>query len=325
MKYPNECLVLSSIYNIKLDCCKGNRKLVYPSYVDKDTPQGCLIAHITLTLLEFERIKNKIINNFELNFKRLTKLKKFKKEDILEIIRYTLILHDIGKLSENYVEDKRYRHEIASAILSFLMLEKNPLITVSVLRYLIPTAILLHHESYQWRILEETLSEIDIIGYFRKALGWKRGPYSNMKFKQDKLLTNIKWLKEILEKIGLLTKNVDLLLEDIKKIQRMSKNSEKVVLLINKMENLTPKLLRLVLQLYYIIYITDNRAASAREEYWIYSWKENWNRTMKTIRNREELMSSFLNNYRKKVKFITYISTLSLIPNSIKGDNSGYD
>jgi len=306
METSNECKILMENFRLKPPCIKECQAKEIPSIVlpdDKFKVEGCLTAHTILTLLELQRL----IQVFKKQTRRvLENVSGLIGKDFWLIPASILLLHDVGKLTDDYIGRRGFKHWHVSALtyakaLKDFLGDKLALIG--------SYAILLHHEVMDWRRLEKTphftyLDEAFSLIYYTVSL-------NRLKIFKDsispilKQLTDLKiimdsqytMLQQILERaLNVLAENhgksIDLGWELEK--YKFSKN----------VKYLVPSLF-----LYRIVYLADNRAASARERFWESLIKNvNWDDSRKIAEQILNILSS---------QTFSYYMGLSAIPNPL--------
>lgn len=245
LNQPNECRVLAVMLKSRIppckDTCVAGR---FPSYKDKQTKRamGCWVAHTALTAIECLRLKPRLERALD------------RKGIPWERVEEASILHDVGKLSEAYVSGSYVQHNVLSAVVALSLCEDR----------VVPTAILLHHEAMHWkdlyrtplsttlRRLQEKIDMRPIVRGFSLHEGW---------------MDAVKAVKTVLEEL-----EIESAVSALKRILR------------NRKHRVAPgdinrclrwgDHLRKALILYWILYLADNRAASARDglrAYWLNS------------------------------------------------------
>ena len=277
MEGVNECRVLSGILKRPLPCqstCSAPE--ITPSFIDDDKlPKGCLIAHTALTLIEVQRMAN----YFKKPLHRLVKLNRLERspdmspDELWDVVLASSLLHDIGKLADQYVERSKappthLQHHQLSAIKAYKVLSEvfhnNYIATVAAL------AILYHHEALDWRSLD---SRALAFSYLRETFTLTKS--INYTINQERLKTfsgNLgEALKLLCEEGAIEEGQHDLLLRVLRRASRELLNNKPQsvgeVLSVNnakRAEFIVPAFF-----LYRLLYLADNRAASARSRYWL--------------------------------------------------------
>lgn len=240
IEWPKECIVLSAQLGMEAPPCeKLCVKETFPSYRDGDGKmQGCWVAHTALTVIESVRLKSRLGKALE------------KRGVNWHVVEDLAILHDVGKLSEAYIEWKRpMQHNVFSWAIALTLYRDLT----------IPTTILLHHEAMHWRDL------------YRKRLSF---------FQQLRATINMKPIIEgfkLHERCDDTLNALKIVLRDLKLERKILDDILGVRVYRAKLEDLNRclrwgKHLSMALKLYWILYLADNRAASARdglEAYWL--------------------------------------------------------
>jgi len=307
----NECEVLIKYHGIKPTCINSCNKVRMNSYRNG----GCLIAHVILVLRELKLIEKWVMEITTRSFKRMvSKLYRHdrylsvKNEDLTkylsELYRLAIIFHDLGKLTNTYTSEKMpkwFRHEIPSWI--YMLLAKEPfheLLKNYVGNDTIDTlndgnikiyeqatlAVLIHHESYIWEWAEEYKLMTDIIYEVSRTL------YS--KLLSSKHIEYLRINKELLNRfiLGLRSALKYGLISDkaLNTLTKLSSKYEEIIsepcLLFNRVSSFIRSLntstlrralnSRLTFTIYYILFMVDNRAASARDDisnYWLTKYR----------------------------------------------------
>ncbi|RLI98470.1 MAG: hypothetical protein DRP00_01915 [Candidatus Aenigmatarchaeota archaeon] len=277
--------VFSELFGSKTNC----KTCIYqetPSYIFDGKPTGCLIAHIALSLIEAILIAKYYSKPIE----RL--LSKCNVKNPWNLTLTAVLLHDFGKLTNSYRKGKPSKapHNIVSSIIASKVVE-------GAAKPIISYAILFHHEAFHWKDVERLLGVISIHQTVPSKI--------KAEFNEKILYTFYENLSKLIKVIKLDFLN-SVLYSAIEKAEELSGKP-----LLSKLEivKLTPTNLALpaALALYKIIYICDNRAASARSEYWVYKAKKvNWT-------DFEDAPKQVVKNFTLK----RYLIALSEIPNHI--------
>lgn len=150
MMKPEECKFMEKAWNIKCEC----KVVEFPSYFEKVNeeykPEGCLVAHTVLALLETSNIEHRILNVIS---RVLKVLRGSEKVNPLNVLYATILLHDIGKIDREYREFRKPGHNVISAWITEKILEglfPESIVFTSAL------SIFLHHEAYHWMELAST-------------------------------------------------------------------------------------------------------------------------------------------------------------------------
>ena len=293
-----ECMTLSSYYF--KPSCQGKLCGNIPSYYKENKGIGCLIAHTLLALCEYNEIRKRALSIVSKMLIRAIKRRGINirhditssLEEFLDLsLALAILLHDLGKTSPQYRKAKTFRHEALSSIYVYHLLreveEKFAPTKEDIKMLKIPSqlasAVLLHHESYYWRELEESITMIDITQVINRKLT------SYVPLREHNCSNFINALIQNLREHKLLPEKAISYLETFSKIiNKVYVNNlrHEVIMQIRDCRNITYN--NLVLPLYYIIFLVDNRAASARRKY----WKETYSESIHEVktRNYEALM-----------------------------------
>ncbi|MEM1542865.1 MAG: hypothetical protein QXV82_09580 [Ignisphaera sp.] len=279
MNKPLECIILSKILD-KLPLCIENCSAIEtPSYVDGSVPKGCLIAHLTLTLIEMQHISSyfriPLYNLFaHYNMQSTKNCFNMNVDYCWEVMLASSLLHDLGKLVDQYVArqvagQSRILHHQVSAVIAKKTLENivNESIALGV-----SYSILFHHEAMDWAAIEKSLLHFS---YIQKALLPTQNIIYSLsenrlnKFKQN--ICNI--LDQLLDKHLLIRSQHQELISVLNcAIQKLMDNQKVPINLARELSVAKikdPRYLTPALALYRLLYLADNRAASAREQYWL--------------------------------------------------------
>lgn len=276
MDKPLECITLFKTLGKPPLCIGSCSAMEIPSYLDNSIPRGCLIAHLALTLIEMQRISSYFripLYNLFIHYS----VEDYSKMDVDSCWKFLLtssLLHDIGKLTDQYInryavgQDRILHHQV-SAVIAKKTLEN----TVSESMALgVAYGILFHHEAIDWIAVEKSLL---YFSYIQRALSPTRNIIYNLSENRlDKFKENVRNILDQLLDGHLLTESQHqtLTLMLARASQKLIDNQGVVInvtreLSVAKIEN--PKYLTPALSLYRLLYLTDNRAASARELYWL--------------------------------------------------------
>jgi len=246
MKEP-ECAVLETVFGLR--CPLSCLQPPVASYFDNGERKGCWIAHTMLTLAE----------SIEL-LKQTEKALRRKGLEPKHLLAAAL-LHDIGKLTVNYLNGKDQFHNITSAVIALNVLgdwgQEE--------RGAVAQAVLLHHEYRMWRELIETPQIIS--DYFSLII--KKG-------KKKITMSN-----EYIDALGALDAlSVSYLPQELGNacreiISRLKARSEYYLSQRDEHDLVRWRVAHKSLPLYYLLQLADNRAASARGgQYWRNQLKE---------------------------------------------------
>ncbi len=246
---PGECLVLKQQLQLStLPCEKKCLKQLFPSYYKKDNErraEGCWIAHSSLVFLECKKIRDRLIKSLNkrgLNWKTMETL---------------AILHDVGKLSEPYLQGKRVQHNVLSATIMLYHTGDEAM----------ATAIFLHHEAMHWR--ELLRREMTILRPLPMSINFQTMRTIEMGFSlHEDYDKPLEYLRQIIESYT----------------ERETLSVLKAILTRRHYRMKSSRLIRGIrrssikgIYLYWPLYVVDNRAASARDgpdAYWITKLKK---------------------------------------------------
>jgi hypothetical protein len=290
MEKVNECGVLTTILKEPPHCqstCSG--RSITPSFIRDASPEGCLIAHTMLTLIETQRLaphfREPLRRMIELNGPK--ELPNVSSNYAWNLTLAMSLLHDLGKLSDQYVrgprgKDTPFGHHQLSAIIAHKTLSKT---LHDYIATVVAYAIIFHHEALDWRNLE---SSIFSFNYLMKVFtSLKAIQYTAVNDRLRPFSDNLdEALKQLCEKGFLLTDQYDFLFRvSTRALQELSDN-RRAPLYVGRALDVTktrkPNVTALAFFLYRLLYLADNRAASARSRYWLDLLKEvDWNSTEK--------------------------------------------
>ena len=238
-----EVKICDALYsdNICLNACKN---FPYPSYYEGGKGKGCLIAHTLLSLYETYRIHKYTLKILK---KRLGVLSD-------TILALTTILHDVGKLDKKYGSGT-FKHNIVSSVLAKHLLEN-----ILDDRYVgeIVVAIFLHHEAYEWKYIgsfiptlcDASRSPIPVEIELKDLKNFLRTTYKVFVKSKYFFIKDAKLFDNLFNKI-------------------LYKNSLPSKADIGIICSLNQSVISNGLLLYYLLYLVDNRAATARRnKYW---------------------------------------------------------
>jgi len=254
---------------------------ITPSFVRDASPEGCLIAHTTLTLIETQRLaphfREPLRKMIELNGPK--GLLDVSLNDSWNLALAMSLLHDFGKLSDQYVRGSRgkgtfFGHHQLSAIIAHKALSK---IIHSYTSLVVACAIVFHHEALDWRALESSIFTFDYLTKVFTSLKAIQYTVVNDRLKlfNDNLA---RVLKQLQEGGFLLNDQYNLMLQVLTKALQELSNNEQTPLYVGKELNVVkvkkPNVTVPAFFLYRLLYLADNRAASARSRYWLDMFKE---------------------------------------------------
>ncbi len=247
----NECHVLLH----ELGCenktpCKPCTSNMFYSWRKEERGMGCWVAHTALVCLEFSRLKPRMLNpiiNHGLSW-----------DDVESLA----IMHDIGKLSRQYLEGARIQHNVVSSYIT-LELCKNENEDERDSKP-VALAILLHHEAIHWKKLHQQI----LPRHFANSIITLK-EIITLKDKYQLALDNLSaFLSKMKMQAGLK------LIEKLKRRDFYLFNQNEI----NRLLAADKKIRAKALLLYWLLYLADNRAASSRESY-----KNYWTEHLKKI------------------------------------------
>lgn len=236
---PPECTVLSSRLGVDPPCRVRCNDVRTPSYHGhKGEPKGCWIAHTTLCLSELMSLRRLIEPT-------LNRLSNSLNNISWRHLVYTVALHDVGKLTEDYIAKRpRTQHSVVSGCIAYEALKgllgEAPSIAIA-------QACFLHMEHYLWRQLDWPSLALTVSERPRQ-LSTRTGLIIDA-LKQCLTLVSPTWDEGLLKALD--------------QIPRMRS--------IKPMKKIFSQLLPESIALLWLILLIDNRAASAREgatNYW---------------------------------------------------------
>lgn len=296
MIQPLECNLLCRILKRDLECwsgCYNDRPKSY-KYRNGLSLDGCLIAHSILSFIEAQRVRE----IFRAPIYRIFRAHNFEQLSLLDMTRLwsiilsAILIHDIGKLTREYQESRRIKHHLVSAIVARRVFQKvlGKRIALS-LSY----AILFHHEAIDWRRLERDLL---VVSYLREIIS----PEQLISYNVDAECLDLfeeaakSLLKAVGETFPSFSTHEDLdqlfivLTLSLKELRECSGKRLKLAEELDRQRVYDINYLVPSLVTYRLIFLTDNRAASARKTYWLDNLEEiNWSEFEKIseiIRNR---------------------------------------
>ncbi|MCX8191199.1 MAG: HD domain-containing protein, partial [Nitrososphaerales archaeon] len=284
MVKPSECDTLSKILGSELSCRDTCSVAENPSRVYDSIRDGCLIAHIGLTLIEMQRLafcfKSSLYRLFTIN--TLSRSVEQDKDRFWAILLTISLLHDIGKLTDQYIDKHTTKshilHHQISAIVAKRALNRvfDDYISLEV-----AYAILFHHEAIDWSSIERNLFSFS---YFQKVLpSTKRFTYTIDQNRLNRFNQNLsKLIDQFYQKNFITGLQHQTLTQIIPFITSALITNQEIDCIYEELEGRKiqhPKYLTPALALYRLLYLADNRAASARSQYWLDSLQHvDWNR-----------------------------------------------
>jgi len=281
MERVYECKVLNNILRNSLHCqLTCSAKSIIPSFRGKSlSPKGCLIAHTILALIETQ----KVVDYFKTSLYRVIELNKPKglpnisPDELWNIGLAVPLLHDIGKLTDQYVERSNrgyvyFRHHQLSAIIAYKALSEILHDYNDYIATVAAYAILFHHEALDWRSLE---SDIFIFNYLTEVFTSTKIIQYTINDDRLKIFNhNLNWMLKQLCKEGILIIDQYNFLFKVlaKALQKLSDNRQtplRVGRVLNVGKAKKTNVSTPAFFLYRLLYLVDNRAASARSQYWL--------------------------------------------------------
>lgn len=248
-----ECLVLRMFLGEEPSCLQTCTRGRFPSYHDMGRGRGCWVAHTALCILEALRVKNEvttILNRRNIRWRTLI---------------LTLLLHDFGKLSKNYVSRSRLeiRHNEVSAQIAYDVLtelEKANHVDGEE-KEIVSQACFLHMEYYLWRSMIKggftTISQLTSPSMVVELADGVEEPLENLKL--------------VLKDVGVLEEPVFLVISKAARIRKVKLVPSNYTVIHNWARSLK------TISLQWFILLFDNRASSARRgvnSYWSILLKE---------------------------------------------------
>jgi len=327
MERSLECKALLEILGGNPNCHNTCSAIHTPSYKDCSTLKGCLISHVALTLIEMQRIApyfNKSLHRV-FTVGKIGRGVKQIEDDFWNILLSVSFLHDVGKLTDQYVghtypseicdlyeklmdrrttTEKRVRHHQVSAVITRKTLRKVLLDDDVALK--MAYAVLFHHEAMDWKAVD---CSVLLSSYLQVVLPPSQVSYT---IAHDRLFLFEQNLRKILNQMqtkniitqlqySFLVKTFDSAISELKDNQEATLRMD-IELDVGKVKE--PKYIMPALALYRFIYLADNRAASARSEYWFKIIQQvNWSELEKVA---QQIQSHLIRRY--------YYIGLSAIP-----------
>jgi len=274
-KFCNECGYLSNILGDVLDCVHYCIFKDTPSYFDKyGKASGCLVAHLNLSLLEVISVENffktPIYNTISSFHKDIAN--EYDEDKLWLAIILTIYIHDIGKLTNEYRCKERgipVPHHYVSAITAkdvFNVISNNEKLSC-----MLSLSVLFHHEALDWKRVERGFLEYSLYDLLFD-------PYKKIQYSIDENV--LCQFKKNCQKLLYQIKGRDLISQHqynyIKSsleysIEILIKNSGKRLNLGEKLCKSKARRVEFIapaLAIYRLLYMVDNRAASARTTYW---------------------------------------------------------
>ena len=238
---PNECKVLTEILKFRPPCEDTCVVARFPSH----RPHGCWVAHTALTAIECMNMAPRLRRALE------------RSGISWGLVEEASVLHDVGKLSEAYVNGRRVQHNVLSATVALSICED----------LVVPTSILLHHEALHWRELYR--KPLSFFQRIRMTLYIDpRGFRLHERYREA-----VRPLKAILDSFGMeaAVSTLDRALS--KREYGVERGGVRRRNVVNECLRWSSHFRR-GLTLYWVLYLADNRAASARDgpdAYWLRS------------------------------------------------------
>ena len=248
----SECKILNELaktLGMEIACrdiCPSNPP---PSIKRDGKPLGCLIAHITLSLIEAIRLERRLRPVFVHSFHSFQNLS----TDPWNLVLISILLHDTGKLTKQYLELRDFQHNIWSSLVTYKVLNEPE-------RRIASLAVLLHHEAYHWRDLEQATHYHFTFGQTMKL--------QKVNFDVDQLDV---FIKAVIA--NLTTLNLCDLTHVLSKVKEaaLALEHQDILRLIRDLKIhvlYNPKIYPQALPIHWLLTLVDNRAASARDVYW---------------------------------------------------------
>ena len=240
---PPECMVLTQELCLKKPPCETCVAREFFSFWRSGQPKGCWVAHTALTALESLRMKPRLARALLRLGVSWTDVEKL------------TVLHDTGKLTKYYGRGWAGHNVFSMVIAAITCGRRSP----------VAQAVFLHHEAMHWgeiyRMRYPTVSLADTIRRWQREAAVKG---FRLREGHEKA---VEQLRIFLDIMGI--NSVTDLLEVVKntlffKLGRMP-------------DDIVSRLDTRATALYWVLYLADNRAASARdgpESYWLYKARE---------------------------------------------------
>ncbi|MEM2168012.1 MAG: HD domain-containing protein [Candidatus Nezhaarchaeales archaeon] len=190
------------------------------------------------------------------------------------------ILHDVGKLTDQYVsrgtaQTYTAHHQVSAVITKKVLSKAFDDYTALEVAY----SVLFHHEAIDWKAVERKLSS----SYIQEALPSTRGlTYTVNQNRLDAFERNLRKILDQIYQGRIVTQQQHQTLTQtlIYAVRELAANQRKTLQMdqeLNVRRVQSPRYLVPALALYRLLYLADNRAASARSYYWLKSIRQvNW-------------------------------------------------
>jgi len=240
---PPECSILVRELNLEGPLCQKCISKYFFSFWHDDHPKGCWIAHTALTALECLRLRPRLE-------KPLRRLKIAWDE-----VEALAVLHDTGKLTEFYADRRKRWRRVGHNVFSMAIAANTYGRTYRVAR-----AAFLHHEAFHWsEVIKRGLEHIG-----NTIKNWHRTAIIRGFRLRDGYEEAVEYLGEFLNALGI--RELDWILDELMRRRIYDLRGRMPDELISYIDAKD-------IALYWVLYLADNRAASARdgpEGYWRY-------------------------------------------------------
>jgi len=289
---PRECVILARELGLaELPCerCVAEHFFSYwrGRKGELKVPAGCWVAHTALTALECARMRarlEKVVRRMGLTWADVEKL---------------AVLHDVGKLSEAYARYgfRGLRHNVLSAVVAYRACGRNITIT---------RAAFLHHEATHWR----DLYRLGVYQHLTDSLSSSMRRLVGRGFRlRDGYVLALEGLANLVDHMGA---------RGARPVLAFLANEDFYQMNPSELERKLGRLTWRSMALYWILYLADNRAASARETSRAY-WLDAVRRLPEEARGPAELADLIL-GLRGRLAHIS----LTALPSSRGGGGRGW-
>jgi len=246
VKFPRECVILARELGLAEPPCERCVAEHFFSYWrggkgEPKVPAGCWVAHTALTALECTRMRARLeraVQRIGLTWADVELL---------------AVLHDVGKLSEAYARYgfRGLRHNVLSAVVAYRACGEN----IAIMR-----AAFLHHEAFHWG----DLCRLGIYQHLLDSLSSDMKRLVGRGFRlRDEYVSALENLADLLDNMEVRSARPTLAAIAKEDFYQMEPSE-----LERKLGRFRPA----EIALYWVLYLADNRAASARETsraYWL--------------------------------------------------------